>query len=391
MNAVLFPELDPQAPYELSRKVNNDLNNIAPRIGLSWSPTGDGKTVIRAGYGMFYDNPSLGLAMTPALVNGRRVLNLTVTGADARAPKFPNLLQAADAALAVAPNISAFSPDFQIMVAHQATLQVTREITKDLAVNALYSFSGTRFGAYTRDLNLAPVIGQLADGRPVFSGTTGRPDRRFRQINLIESGSNSNYHSLDLTVTKRFSKPLSLSGNYSWAHALSDNEQEGGAFMDPTNRRRDYGTRNSDLRHSFVFQGLYAPRFSNAGLSWINGFEFSLMNFYNSGFPVNAAAGVDLNGDLVNNDRPLYRSRNDVKGPDYWQAGFRLARRFKFRDRYGIELIAEAENLANRFNANCSIAGCTGAVVNVATAADFGRITSVRPPRRFQFGGRFSF
>ncbi|MFN0122135.1 MAG: hypothetical protein ACKV2V_16705, partial [Blastocatellia bacterium] len=72
-----------------------------------------------------------------------------------------------------------------------------------------------------------------------------------------------------------------------------------------------------------------------------------------------------------------------MKGPDYWQADFRLARRFTFRDRYSIEFIAEAENLANRFNANCSIAGCTGAVVNVATAADFGRVTSVRPPRRF--------
>jgi len=56
-----------------------------------------------------------------------------------------------------------------------------------------------------------------------------------------------------------------------------------------------------------------------------------------------------------------------------------------------IELIAEAENLTNRFNANCSIAGCTGAVVNVATASDFGRGASVRPPRRFQFGGRFTF
>ena len=389
--AVLFPELDAQAPFELSRKVNNDLGNIAPRIGLSWAPTSDGKTVIRAGYGMFYDNPSLALPVAAAQNNGRRILNLTVVGSDMRAPKFPDLLKAADATLAVPPNINAFSPDFQIMVAHQASLQLAREISKDLAVNLMYSYSGTRFGAYTRDLNLAPMTGRLADGRPIFAGASGRPDKRFRQINLIESGSNSNYHSLDLTITKRFGRGLSFSGNYSWSHALSDSEQEGGALMDPTDRRRDYGTRNSDLRHSLVFQGLYAPRFASAVLRWINGLEFSTMTFYNSGFPVNATTGTDLNGDLVNNDRPLFRGRNDVKGPDYLQIDFRLVRRFVFRDHINIELIAESENLTNRFNANCSIAGCTSAVVNVATAADFGRIISVRPPRRFQFGGRFTF
>jgi carboxypeptidase family protein len=388
--AVLFPELDPQAPFELSRKVSNDLGNVAPRIGLSWSPTGDGKTVIRAGYGIFYDTPSLALPVTAAQTNGRRVLNLTVVGTDARATRFPALLEDADATLAVPPNINAFSPDFQIMLANQASLQVSREITRDLALNVMYSYSGTRYGAYTRDLNLAPVIGRLADGRPVFAGANGRPDRRFRQINLIESGSNSNYHSFDLTLTKRFARGLSFSGNYSWSHALSDNEQEGGALSDPTDRARDYGTRNSDLRHSLVFQNLYTPRFSRS-FKWVNGFEVSTMIFYNSGFPVTASAGTDLNGDLVNNDRPLFRGRNDVKGPDYFQMDFRLVRRFVLRDHYSFELIAEAENLTNRFNASCSIAGCSGAVVNVATAPDFGRITSVRGARVFQFGGRFTF
>jgi carboxypeptidase family protein len=95
--------------------------------------------------------------------------------------------------------------------------------------------------------------------------------------------------------------------------------------------------------------------------------------------------------EIVANDRPFFRGHNDVKGPDYFQIDFGLVRRLVFSDRYSIELIAEVENLTNRFNANCSIAGCMGAVVNVATASDFGRGASVRPPRRFQFGGRFTF
>jgi hypothetical protein len=59
-------------------------------------------------------------------------------------------------------------------------------------------------------------------------------------------------------------------------------------------------------------------------------------------------------------------------------------------DHYSVELIAEAENLTNRFNADCDIAGCSGAVLSVAMAPDVGRITSVRGLRVFQFGGRFS-
>src|SRR5262249_3047449 len=154
-------------------------------------------------------------------------------------------------------------------------------------------------------------VGQLADRRPVFAGADGRPDNRFRQINLIESGSNSNYHSFDVTLTRRFATGVSFSGNYSWSHALSDNEQEGDALSDSPSPRRHYGTRNSGPRQSFGFQGLYPPRFTSA-LKWVNRFEVSTMLFYNSGFPVNPSAGTDLNGDLVNNHRPLFPGRNDV-------------------------------------------------------------------------------
>ncbi|MCX6613687.1 MAG: TonB-dependent receptor, partial [Acidobacteria bacterium] len=77
---ILFPVLDNQAPFALSRNINTDRNNIAPRIGLSYSPFKDGKTVIRAGYGLFYDSPSLSLVSNGAQVNGRRILNYTVPG-----------------------------------------------------------------------------------------------------------------------------------------------------------------------------------------------------------------------------------------------------------------------------------------------------------------------
>jgi hypothetical protein len=383
---ILFPVLDERAPYELSRRVNNDKNNIAPRIGISYSPFKDGKTVIRASYGLFYDSPSLVLISNAAQVNARRVLNYTVPGTDLRSPVFPNLLATNDPTFQTPPNVTAFPKDFQVMYANNANLQIERQLFTDMSLNLQYSYWGHRFGQHSRDINLSAPTGTLADGRPVYRGSAGRPDTRFRQINLIESGGVGNYNALDVTLRKRFSKSIMLSASYSWSHALADSELDGSTLMDPSNRGRDYGNASTDVRHNFTAQGLWAPQFK-----WIRGFEFSSVYFYNSGYPVNAQAGADLNNDLVLNDRIVGRGRNAFKGPDFSQMDVRLARKIQIREGQRLELIAESENFLNRFNPGCSIAGCTGAVVNRDGAADFGRVTATRPGRVFQFGMRYSF
>ena len=269
--AMLSPVLDEQAPYELSRRVNNDMNNLAPRFGFSWAPFSDSKTVLRGGYGMFYDTPSLGSSSTAALVNGRRLLSYTVPGTDPRAPRFPNLLTSGIAGLQTPPNIFAFAPDFQTMFGHNASLQLERQLFQNFAVNAQYSYWGHRFAPYARDINLSAPTGVLADGRPVFQGSAGRPDPRFRQINLLESGANNNYHSFDLSLVRRFSAGLQFSTTWSWSHAIAEGDLEGGSLMDPTNRARDRGNANADVRHNWIAQGLWAPDF--AAFKWLNGFE----------------------------------------------------------------------------------------------------------------------
>lgn len=288
--------------------------------------------------------------------------------------------------------MNAFAPDLRTMYAHQSTLQVERALTNSLSLNLQYQWMSTRQGLYSIDANLPAPIGVLDDGRPRFSGTTGRPNSAFRVINFIQNGGTTNYNALDVTVRQRFAAGLQLSATYSWSKALGDSEQGGGTPTDPTSRRRDYGRMNANVGHNFVFQGLWAPRFTNDGLKWFNGTEFSSILFSNSGYPIDVTAGTDLNGDLILNDRPLFVGRNAVVGPSYFQWDARLARRLRFNERYEMELIAESENLSNRFNPNCNpTGGCSGAVVRLGTAADFGRITSVRANRVFQFGARFKF
>jgi hypothetical protein len=389
---IAFPELDQQAPNALSRQLANDGNNIAPRLGLSYTPFGDGKTVIRGGYGIYYDTPSLALVVDAAQLNGRLLTDLVIPGSSPGAPRFPAVLEQANASFAVKPSITVFSPDFEIMYAHQANVQVERALARDLSLRLQYSFSATRQGPIARDINLGAPIGQLEDGRPLYPGNNGRPDAAFGAINRIESISKSNYHALDVTVTRRFAAGVQFTGTYSWSHALADSEQGGTAPSDPSNLARDYGSRNSDLRHSLVLQGMWAPSFSSASLRWLTGFDVSTMVFYNSGFPVNVASGVDLNGDLVLNDRPLFVGRNSAGGPGLTQVDFRVTRRIPLGGGATLALVAETENLFNHLNPNCSIdGGCTSAVVNRAGQADFGRVVAARNARNLQVGARLTF
>lgn len=386
-----FPLLDAAAPYALSREVADDTNNVAPRLGLTWRPRGSDRTAVRAGYGLFYDTTSLGLIVNSAQLNGRRILSYVVPGTDGRAPLFPNLLATADPAFTTPPSITAFSEDFETMFAQQANVTVERQLTSHLLMAVGYSYWGHRDTPYSRDVNLGPVVNTLADGRPVFTGSANRPNPAFRAINLVESRGRSSYHGVDVTLRQRLAGGLQLSGTYSFAKAMSLGDMEGGALMDPSDPERDWGPSPGDVRHTANAQASLAPEITAGPFQWLTGFQLSTLVFYNSGFPVNATAGADLNNDLVLNDRLVGRGRNAFVGPNYFQVDLRLSRRIRIARLGSVELMVESENLVNRLNASCSIAGCTGAVVNRDGAADFGRITGTRPGRYIQFGARVLF
>lgn len=284
-----------------------------------------------------------------------------------------------------------FPEDFETMFAHQANFTVERQITSHMLASIGYSFWAHRDTPYSHDINLGPVVGTLADGRPVFTGSANRPDPAFRAINLVESRGRSRYDGIDLTLKQRLTGGVQLSGTYSYARARSIGDMEGGALMDPTDPERDWGPSPGDVRHTVSAQASVAPEVNGGAMGWVNGFQLSTLVFYNSGFPVNGQAGADLNNDLVLNDRLPFRGRNAFTGPDYVQVDLRLSRRIRFTAASSIELMVESENLFNRLNASCSTAGCTGAVVNRDGAADFGRITGTRPGRYVQFGARVLF
>ncbi len=388
---VQVPLLDASAPNINSRSTRTDKLDIAPRVSFTASPFGD-KTVIRGAYGIYFDTPSFSFFQSAAQTNGdlARLQSYTIFGTDAGAPAFPTIPTSVALQFATKPNIVSFDPNFRIMYANQANLQVERQITTDMSVNVQYNMVLTRFGAYEHDINLGAPTGTLADGRPIYGGP--RPNTQFKEIQQITSGSNSNYHALDITVNKRMRNGFEFGTTYSYSKALGTGDQIAGIDTDPSNLARDYGRLSADLRHYWTFQGLYRTQGYKGMMRAANGFVLSTMTFVNSGYPLNPYAGNDLNKDGNSNDRPLFVSRNSVNGPHFYQVDFRMARDFSFRDKYHLELRAEAQDLLNHQNADCNAtSGCSSALENNVKTSTYLQVRTARIPRQIQFGGRFYF
>ena len=391
---ILFPTFDNAAPYSLSRSVPNDYSDIAPRLGLTWSPFGSRKTVVHAAYGMYYDIPGLSTFYTAAQINGdpNRLLSYLVTGGTQGAPVFPNVPRFSGGSFEVPPSITAFDQNFHNTYQHQANLQIEQDLGYNFQLTVGYLYAAQRHGLYSTDTNLTETGQKLADGRPIFAGTAHRPNPNFGAINLIVSGATTNFNGGFLTLEKRLSNGLEFTANYMYSHALANNLGEGGAGEDPTNIHRDYGNADDNIGHNFVFQGLYQPHLTNDSLHWLNGFEVSTIAYLNSGFPINVIAGTDLNNDGVVNDRPVFENRNSYTGRGFQQVSAQVKRYFTIRERYQLAAFMGAENLLNTNNLNCSTtSGCSGAVINTQNSSDLFREIAAGTSRNVQLGFSVKF
>jgi hypothetical protein len=272
----------------------------------------------------------------------------------------------------------------------QGNLQVEQALGNDFSLTIGVQYYGGRHIPVLLDVNLGQPVGYLADGRPIFSNAN-RPNTRFNEILQLSSVATSVYYGGFLAVSKRFSRDFQFTASYTlgWAFNTNDSTGDSGSNVtDSSNLSRDYGPSSSDQRHRFVLEGVWLPRSKNLLLDgWMIAPNVTLT----SPFPVNVVQGTDLNLDGINNDRPLFRGRNDTSGYGFKEVNLRISRTFRYKEHYSLELIGEAENLLNSLNAACSTAGCTGAVVNTFNAPDFKRITSATDSRQIQIGARVRF
>jgi hypothetical protein len=303
----------PNPDYPLTGKIRQPGKNFAPRVGLAWA-FNDNRTVIRAGYGVFYARIPGGLINTLHLNNGSYQRNLTLNGAVpadlALGPVFPTVLPSLDRTPPPgAVDLDFAAADFRNPYTQQADFGIERELMTNLGVKASYIWSrGARLFT-VRDMNIgalgAPVTYRVLDlaGNQVDTYITpayyiaNRVDPRWRRVNQIENGGNSYYNALVLELNRRMTKGHEFHVAYTWSHAI-DYNQGGGSdnifFSSPRalfngDYKGDKSSSSLDQRHRFAFSSLHQPVFtkSTSGLArfLVNNWQLSQITVFASSFP----------------------------------------------------------------------------------------------------------
>lgn len=358
----LSPNPNASAPFPFSRTFNNPAGNVSPRLGLAWRV--GSKTVVRASWGMFYDAPPTNLWFNALSNDGSgRSFNASLSPSSPGAPAFPQPLTTATAP--ATPSVFTVTPNFKNAYALTATLQVSRELTKNDAVTLAFVNTAGRQLEWLHNINLINPIGTLLDGRPVFdprvnAGTRANPS--FNNVTLQDVGASSKYNALEVNYEHRVSRGLVVSGHYIYSHTISDAPDVNGFeqnlvyIEDTTNRLRDRGNSYINRPQSFTASALWSPRVkvdSSVANRLLNDNEFGLLTNIASGDEQNVTANFDLNGDplVTSITRPLFIGRNIVRGPRIVQFDLRYTRTlFTLKERIHAQFLTEATNIFNHPN-----------------------------------------
>jgi hypothetical protein len=297
---------------------NNKL--FQPRVGFSWDVFHNGKTVLRSGYGLMYDEP------LPIISSGNPPFGLPVSFSSSTAKPnttFATLLtDAAGSGLAPA----TASPNYNDGYVQSYNLNIQQQITATTGLMVGYFGSkGTHLNMQVNLNQLAPTATPGVYARPFPSLAADSPiipvtpaGQRLTALSNItdnESIGISNYNALWLTGTKHFSKGLELNANYTWSKSLDLNSRsfQGVTLQDTTHPFADYGPSDFDARHHFTFSGVYNLPFSSNRV--VSGWRLGLVSILQSGNPLNVVAGSPATGTAISGFTGFSTVRPDVTGP----------------------------------------------------------------------------
>lgn len=397
--------------------INRDGNNVSPRAGVTWDPIGDGRTLVRGGYGRFYDKIFLLVARNALLARQ----SISLSGANARAQfaqgAFPESDQLPPGFSLSRPSINLSDPEMEIPYVDQVSLGVERQIGTDWSAGvnfvrnwgtALLVSDNTNLGPPTvLTAANAPSLGvnnptPQQIGRPYY-GANNRLDPLYNNIQMVSSSGWSSYYGLQFTAQKRLSNGYSLRVNY----ILSESKDDGSDFTqaeqpnDPYNRLAERSYSAEHQRHRVTLTGVWELPYGREGnsdgnavlLGIFGGWTASGTFTYRSGTAENPAVGSDVNVDGNSSpDRPfidgVMAERNSYEGPDFASMNVRMSKRFRLGGRRALLLQVEAFNLFNRVN----YGGTNMTWGTLLEPRDtFGDYTSANAPRQLQLGLKFEF
>ena len=464
--------------------IKTTYTNIAPRVGFA--ATVHPQTVVRGGFGMAYfpgnytSNASLKNAPFNAVyspsVNGTScqstLANTIVANYDAANPTAQqSLLPACQTALGqttalsqgipipppqalTSPNLSLgdnVALNFRSSYVIQYNMLVEQQVGKNVFTIGYVGQLGRHLPATINDINVpSPYLATINNPLTVRPTATILPG--LGEVGDYYSIGSSSYNSLQVAFQRRLSKGLTITSNYTWAHAIDDvtdlslEGQEGWGNLDPFNIAKfETASSDLDLRNRFVFAGNYALPFlsgskgierealygwqTNAIWIWNSGSPFSITDNY-TGLGNSIYSGIGggptrplqvgnphLNGHQINQwfnplafEVPLPgqfgdTARNSLTGPTFEHFDFSLFKDFKIYERYTLQFRAEAFNLTNTAgyfvpnNQNDhATTNAVGAnvpnIANLQPGTGFAQIVSTNPayvPRELQFALKLQF
>jgi hypothetical protein len=399
--------------YEVQNHVH-DWRDFGPRVSLAWSP-GSGnnsspQTVVRAGWGTFYDLVSTQLIQQTMRFNGTTEQQYVVMNPDFY-PAIPVVNSLAGGQISTIYRMDGNTKGSPWML---AAVSVDRQLPGKTSLSVIYRDQRTTHIPQTVNIN-TPLPGGL---RP-YGNAAGN-------IFQFESGGIQKVKWLTVQVNSKMNRRISLTSQYTLMGAhnhdgYTDSGQWDSAYVsNPYNLNQDWGRAGWNTNHNFNLIGtLLGP----------GHIQLSPLFIASSGRPYDLTVGSDINGDTIANDRPAFATdltrpsvvmtkfgafdtnplsgqrivpRNYLTGAPMWNLSMRLSRTFAFHSepqeagstgpaprRFGLNFNIDADNLFNHVN--------PGGFVGNLSSPLFGESTAVRLPRdtsnnrRIQFGTQLTF
>ncbi|HKX27681.1 MAG TPA: TonB-dependent receptor [Blastocatellia bacterium] len=420
-----------------------DRNNFAPRLGFAYDLTGKNRTILRGGYGWYYDTPSQDYFLLQGFQNGGigsptlnplPGLGAFTVGFPATATNIPfgpgvPIFGTANVPPTTSLALSGVDLNLRTPYIQNYNLNLQHELRAGTIVQASYVGSrGTRLFR-VRDIN------------QVLPGTTIRPYGaqfpQFSFINYLETSANSNYNALQTTVKQRLARGLNLYAAYTWSKSIDDASNgiysgtRGVAFpQNSYDLAAERAVSSFDLRHRVTVNFTYDVNFlTNLFESWpkrlTGGWQIGGIYTGQSGLPITPFLSIDNSRTGEINDRPNLigdpnsgpqtpgawfntaafatpaagtfgtSGRNVIIGPTFHTVDFSMNKVTKVNERFALQFRAEVFNLFNR--ANFSVPNVDFNNRTFGTVTETPDVTAGNPrlgeggPRAIQFGLKLIF
>jgi Carboxypeptidase regulatory-like domain len=356
--------------YEWQSNVDYQ-KNLAPRVAFAYAPH-QGPTVLRGGFGIFYDRQPDILQQQAALYDGIQGHQIVLNNPGYPVPFNP--------ASPPPPSLLRIARGIRTPYLMQASIGVERKLGRGKNLFAIDYTTTRGISLYrTRNVN-APL-----------PNTGAIPDPTFGNIDQFESSGRSRSNSLTASLQTAVKNRLNLLAQYTFSKSMDDTSGYASLPANNYDLGPEYGRSDYDRRHRFNLIGTY---------HFYKGLRAGTVVNLNSGIPFNITTGFLNNGDLLPTARPPGVGRNTGVGPGYASVDFHLAKRFNFRRTEGNstnvktaggseDRVSQLEFAIDAFNAfnHTNFKNYVGTL----TSPFFGRANAANPPRQVQVSAKYHF